>query len=174
MKARVVPILAALACAACATIAGVEVTRPADVAPDDSDESDGGAGAIEHAESGAPDAADASSPLACGCDAGWVCCLGAASAACAAPDPSACAAPGALALGCARPDDDGRACCWNADGGLHATSFAASCAAGRAACAADDDCATPQEICHTRACGAATIGLCAPPDAAAAATLACP
>lgn len=167
------------ACAACATVAGVEVTRPPnDVEADGDDDAIGDASVDAKPDdaTGLPEAdGDASAaPIACGCDAGAACCVRSASSTCVARDPGACTDPGSFHLGCVRPDHDGRECCWNEDGGLHATAFGTSCRPARAACLIDGDCLPYGGTCFTRTCAGTTFGICAASDAAVPPELVCP
>jgi hypothetical protein len=159
---------AALIGTACSTIAGLDTAvRPAppeargdrDDASGDATVTDPDAGTGD-ATAAADDASDEALVGACACTPpGQACCLptgGAAS--CVAVDAGACAASGSLLLGCLRPGANGRDCCWN-DAGT-GTSYAAGCAAARAACIAPSDCLGG--ACNTVVCKGVVIGTCGP------------
>lgn len=163
---------------ACATIAGVDVTRPQEelpAAPDDSDERSGETEAGDAAAPVEPRLEDdaTAGPLACSCDASAVCCVSTTGSSCIDRAPGACEQPGAVSLGCVRGDEDGRSCCWNADGGLHATTMGPGCAEGRTACLAAADCDGTGDTCVTRTCAGTSFGICVAPGAALPA-LPCP
>jgi len=124
--------------AACATVAGIDVNRapdgsaPAATGSDDAGDRDPEGGAVV-AEAGTDAAGDAP------------------------PSPGSCTC---LMLGCVRASTDGRDCCWNPEGGLAKTSYAAGCANGRVACANDDDCKIYGGTCQKLSCGGSDIGVC--------------
>lgn len=168
----------AMACAACAAVAGVEVTRPPADSRADGDDDAASDAAVEPRDDGAirpaADGGAEAAPVACGCDASAACCVRSTSSACVDREPGACADPGSFHLGCVRPDPDGRECCWNEDGGLHATAFGSSCEPTRAACLDDDDCQPYGGKCFTRTCAGTTFGICAASDATVPTDLVCP
>jgi hypothetical protein len=79
-------------------------------------------------------------------DAGEACCVRSTASTCVARDPAACADPESFYLGCVHPDPNGRECCWNVDGALHATAFSSAGCGTTFGIRAASDSAVPADL----------------------------